>query len=253
MVGLPSVRRYEAAGFRAWPAERVSYDGSWQWRLTPGHPTRRPNCVVPLDPGDTRDIAGRISRAEKQFQAAGVSFVVKETPLCPPELLDYLRGSGWKAEGESSVQTVHLGDEVAPTTLEIIPSHDINLFVDACQQVQGDVAAPQEAMRQLFGRLEPEAGMFILSDGNGHARAVTLCVHDGNLAGLQQVAVAKGERRRGYGFEMTAAALKWAKLRGATTAWLQVETANEPAIQLYRKFGFSEIYRYRYWHRETVE
>ena len=49
---LPIVRRFEAAGFRAWPATSVQYDGAWSVRLTGGHPAKRLNSVNPLDPGD---------------------------------------------------------------------------------------------------------------------------------------------------------------------------------------------------------
>lgn len=249
MASLPAVRRFEAAGFRAWPAEIVEYDGSWQRRLTPGHPTRRPNCVVPLDPGDIRDIGGRIMRAEERYAAAGVPLVVKETPLCPVEVVEWLKAQGWAPEAEASVQTAPLGDQTLAGGMDIIPSHDVALFVEACREVEGNGRTPPEAMQRLFAALEPEAGMFISSDSHAKPQAVTLCVHDGNLAGLQQVAVAAGQRRKGLGFAITAAALRWARLRGATTAWLQVEVANEPAQALYRKFGFSEIYRYRYWRR----
>ncbi|RWF09009.1 MAG: GNAT family N-acetyltransferase, partial [Mesorhizobium sp.] len=38
---LAIVRRYEAAGFRAWPAAAVHYDGTWVVRLTAGHPAKR--------------------------------------------------------------------------------------------------------------------------------------------------------------------------------------------------------------------
>ena len=48
----PIVRRFEAAGFRAWPAAAVHYDGTWVMRLTAGHPAKRLNSVNPLDPGD---------------------------------------------------------------------------------------------------------------------------------------------------------------------------------------------------------
>jgi hypothetical protein len=34
---LATVRRYEAAGFRAWPAASVLYDGTWLIRLTAGN------------------------------------------------------------------------------------------------------------------------------------------------------------------------------------------------------------------------
>ncbi|TIU15748.1 MAG: GNAT family N-acetyltransferase, partial [Mesorhizobium sp.] len=54
---LAIVRRYEAAGFRAWPAAAVHYDGTWVVRLTAGHPAKRLNSVNPLDPGDIQHIA----------------------------------------------------------------------------------------------------------------------------------------------------------------------------------------------------
>ncbi|KAB2945179.1 MAG: GNAT family N-acetyltransferase, partial [Rhizobiaceae bacterium] len=42
------------------------------------------------------------------------------------------------------------------------------------------------------------------------------------------------------------AALRWARLKGARRAWLQVEASNLPAFGLYRDLGFGEVYRYHY-------
>lgn len=253
MASLPAVRRLEAAGFRAWPAETVEYEGSWQKRLTPGHATRRANCLVPLDPGDIRDIGERIGRVEAWYAAAGMSMVVKQTPLCPGQVVDWLGNNGWCSEGEVSVQTVSLSDYAQVAGLDMIPSHDVVRFVDACIVVEGSRSrTPRAAMERLFGALQPETGMFILGETSDHPKAVALCVHDGDLAGLQQVAVAAEERRQGLGRQITVAALKWARLRGAVTGWLQVETGNAPALALYADLGFKESYRYRYWRREKT-
>lgn len=249
MASLPAVRRLEAAGFRAWPAATVEYEGSWQKRLTPGHPTRRPNCLVPLDPGDTRDIAARVAEVEAWYAKAGQPLIIKETPLCPPSLIALLADNGWQSEGEVLVQTASLADYAQMQGLDMIPSHDVSRFVEACAIVEGTGKTPREAMQRLFGALQPEAGMFILGETSAQPQAVALCVHDGELAGIQQVAVAAGERQRGYGTQITVAALKWGRLRGATTGWLQVEAANLPARKLYEKLGFQDVYRYRYWRR----
>ena len=40
--------------------------------------------------------------------------------------------------------------------------------------------------------------------------------------------------------------MRWAREQGAMRAYLQVVAANEPAIALYRGFGFREAYRYDY-------
>ena len=59
--------------------------------------------------------------------------------------------------------------------------------------------------------------------------------------GVGKTAIAEGLARR-----IVLSALKWARLRGARQAWLQVEAANRPARRLYEAIGFSEVYRYHY-------
>ena len=53
-------------------------------------------------------------------------------------------------------------------------------------------------------------------------------------------------RGQGHGRSLVLSALKWARLRGARQAWLQVEAANQPALALYRSLGFEEVYPYHY-------
>src|ERR1700744_3243571 len=88
---LPLVRRLEAVGFRAWPASSVQYDGSWQVRLTAGHPSKRLNSIVPLDPAAHLDVEIRLEKAQRKFEAYGRPMVMRETPLAPPVLMDLLR------------------------------------------------------------------------------------------------------------------------------------------------------------------
>ncbi|NTU79571.1 MAG: GNAT family N-acetyltransferase, partial [Chloroflexales bacterium] len=42
----------------------------------------------------------------------------------------------------------------------------------------------------------------------------------------------------------------WARERGATRAYLQVFSANAPALRLYERLGFSTLYPY--WYRERA-
>jgi ribosomal protein S18 acetylase RimI-like enzyme len=43
--------------------------------------------------------------------------------------------------------------------------------------------------------------------------------------------------------------LRWARLRGARKAWLQVIAANHGAVALYETMGFGVIYDYAYWRK----
>jgi len=54
-------------------------------------------------------------------------------------------------------------------------------------------------------------------------------------------------RNRGYGRQLVLDLLSWGKERGARIAYLQVMLDNAPALRLYSKVGFEEIYRY--WYR----
>ena len=63
------------------------------------------------------------------------------------------------------------------------------------------------------------------------------------------LAVRADRRRQGLGIEILSSALRWARMRGARTAWLQVVAENAEALALYRKMGFEEVYRYAYWRK----
>src|SRR5690606_34782108 len=78
---LPVVRRFEAAGARAWPATSVYYDGAWAVRLTASHPAKRLNSINPLDPGDDGNLPERIARLGREFEAYGRPLTFRMSPL----------------------------------------------------------------------------------------------------------------------------------------------------------------------------
>jgi len=242
---LGLVRRFEAAGFRAWPAASVHYDGTWVIRLTAGHTAKRLNSVNPLDPNDARDIAERVARAARRFEAYGRPVVFRMSPLAGGALAAHLDALGWDRFDESLVMAMPLTDETVGTGMDQIPLKDMNRFVTAAISVHGSNPAVRPGLSEIINAIEPETGLFVIEDGERPA-ASGICVQDGELAGLFEIATAAGLQRRGHGRRLVLSALKWAKLRGATTAWLQVDADNESALRLYRALGFREIYRYHY-------
>lgn len=248
-ANLPLVRRLEAVGFRAWPAASVVYDGSWQVRLTGGHPSKRLNCVVPLDPSDHRDLDLRLVKAEKRFADYGRTLFLRETPLAPASMLAHMEKAGWEPFETADVMTVDLSGLELPDTLDYLPSHDIGRFADACLQVAEEDAGLKPALAEILSAIKPPSGFFMKQDPGNGAVATVLCVQDNDLAGILSLAVAQSHRREGLGTEMLSSALRWARISGGRTAWLQVEASNEAAIALYQRFGFSRAYSYRYWRK----
>lgn len=242
---LAIVRRYEAAGFRAWPAAAVHYDGTWLVRLTAGHPAKRLNSINPLDPADIRNIEDRIARAARRFEAYGRPLTFRMSPLSGPAIAAHLDRAGWSVFAESLVMRLSLDDELVDGAMDQIPLKDIGRFVNASMVVHGFDPSLGAGLSEIIGGIQPEAGLFILQQDEKPV-ATAICVHDNDLAGLFEIATSEAERGKGFGRRLILSSLKWARLRGARQAWLQVEASNEDALRLYRKMGFKEVYRYHY-------
>ena len=243
---LPTVRRLEAVGFRAWPAALAVYDGSWLIRLTPGHESKRLNSVNPLDPSDCGSIETRLERAARRFADHGLALIIRQTPLAPPELVAHMDAAGWPAFAETIVMTADIPPNDTSEAIEHLPLRDVGRFVDARIRLSGEDGKARPALIEIIQSIKPESGLFLFDTPDDGPTAVSLAVHDSDLAGILQVTVAKDMRRQGVGASIVNASLRWARLRGARKAWLAVECDNAAALGLYRKFGFREAYRYVY-------
>jgi len=242
---LAIVRRFEAAGFRAWPATTVHYDGAWAVRLTGGHPARRLNSINPLDPGDDANLTERIARAIRKFGAYGRPATFRMSPLAPTRLVSHLDTLGWSRHSESLVMRAPLDDTLVADAMHQIPLKDMGRFIGAAIAIGSLDPALRPGLSEVISSITPSAGLFV-SENDGQPISTAICVRDGELAGLFEVATTASKRGRGNGRRTVLSALKWARAGGARTAWLQVEADNGPAIGLYRSLGFTEIYSYHY-------
>ena len=242
---LALVRRIEALAFRAWPAATSFYDGSWLVRLTAGHPSRRLNSINPLDRMDAAGIEGRVARLSHRFSAYDREPTFRRTPLAPPALFDWLDEREWETEGETRVLVADAARLPTDEALDRVPLGDVGLFVEAALAVRPRDMRYKSGLTEVLTAIHPPKGMFTLHE-NGAPVATALCVHDGDFAGLFEVAVREDRRGRGLGRAVTLAAMRWARLRGATRFWCQVEADNRPASALYAAMGLEERYRYHY-------
>ena len=242
---LPLVRRFEAAGFRAWPATSVQYDGAWAIRLTGGHPAKRLNSINPLDPGDHANLRERIARAGSRFAAYGRPLTFRLSPLASHRIVEHLDSEGWRSFAHSLIMRVRLDEALVRDALHQIPLKDMGRFIGAAIAIGNIDPRLRPGLSDVINSIQPEAGLFVLQEDDQPV-STAICVQDGDLAGLFEVATEESMRGKGYGRRTLLSALKWAHARGARTAWLQVEASNESAIGLYRSMGFEEVYQYHY-------
>ncbi|WP_458461280.1 GNAT family N-acetyltransferase, partial [Paenibacillus sp.] len=71
--------------------------------------------------------------------------------------------------------------------------------------------------------------------------------------GLYDIITDANFRNQGLAEQMILHLLHWAKKQGATSSFLQVVANNAPALKLYAKLGYSEIYSYWYRVKEWKE
>jgi ribosomal protein S18 acetylase RimI-like enzyme len=244
-LDLAVVRRFEAAGFRAWPAALVQYDGAWAIRLTAGHPAKRLNSINPLDPVDVGNLDARIERASRHFEAYERVPTFRISPLAGKALSGHLDAEGWTRFAESLVMRLDLDRADLSTAIDQIPLKDVARFVAASLAVREADQAMRAGLTEIIASIEPEAGLFVHESGDRPV-ASAICVHHRDLAGLFEVATRTADRQHGHARRLVLSALKWARQRGARHAWLQVEADNRAALALYRALGFEELYRYHY-------
>jgi N-acetylglutamate synthase len=241
-------RRVEEASLSAWPAiDQILVDG-WVVRLSNGY-TKRANSVVPLYPSLGRYLWIQVERCEHIYASRGLPPIFRLVDFCAPEGLDALL----EQRGFQRLDGTH----VLCRELEHAPPVPLESMVVVRQPLDtwlGDYASASELdleknliHRQILERISADVGYFSLYSSQDELLATGLAVHDGSFVGLFDIVTPAAYRRRGFATILIEAMLGWGHGKGATTAYLQVVTANDPARQLYRKLGFTGLYHY--WYR----
>ena len=168
----------------------------------PAIDSKRLNSVNPLDPSDSRDIEIRLEKAAKRFSDYGRPLTVRQTPLTPPQLIAYMDEQRWPVFSESIVMMARY----SPNDHDGIdrPSADAR-----CRPFRrcpaADLRREQPGARpgsdRVINAIKPECGLFLIEAQDDGPIAVSLAVHDNDLAGILQVAVVRerppsGRRQR---------------------------------------------------------
>lgn len=238
------VRALENHSKHAWPAPEVVQVNGWEVRFAPGSRSRRVNCVTPIAPVDGK-IEDTFGLARKLCAERDLPCTLRVTPLGGQELADWLAAHNKSASVDATaVQVAPLGG-LPPAESGVILSDQLNDQWLAGLAASGADIAERELIGRLLARVsDPQAFACIIE--KDEPVAVGRAVSGHGLAGIFHIATAKHARRQGHGRKIVNALMHWAREQNAMRAYLQVVAANEPAITLYRGFGFREAYRYDY-------
>lgn len=234
----------EAATLWAWPPERTAGVGGWLLRQG-STATRRQNSVqtftftgeVPLDRA--------IAEVEAWYARHQRLACFQLTDRSLPEGLDAaLAERRYRLESPSDVL-------VRPLTTAIPEPPAVTLEGRATAFVMAAVAdshwssAERAARAKLFARIRRPLTFAVRAAG-GLPVAGGLAVVDGQLVGIFSMRTSPIARRSGHARAVLDRLLGWGRAMGATTAYLQVEGENTPALALYRTAGFARLYGYHY-------
>lgn len=244
--GLPLVRQLEAIGARSWPASSTRFDGAWATRLTASHPSKRLNCVTPLDRVDLGDMDKRMAMIERRFESFGRPVTFRLSPLASPDLERLLDREGWHVFDTTDVMMMDLTEADLSSALSQLPLADRSKWIDQSIAMGGVGADTKPGVAELLGRIRGQYGLFLTETKGGEPLAAVLAVRLGAVVGIFQMLSNPRQRRAGHARQILRSALLWGRQAGAIRAWLQVAVENEAAQALYRSEGFQPVYRYDY-------
>jgi GNAT superfamily N-acetyltransferase len=240
------IRRFEEISNNAWPAlQTLQYDG-WTLRFAHGV-TKRSNSVSLLYPSQ-KDAGEKIDFCESVYRHQGIVPCFKITEIAQPGDIDQrLSDRGYFIHSYISFQTSALNETCKPDIPGLAVESDLNPawigeFIRMNRFDSARLPVYEAIMRQV---MTPKC---LVSVQEGvKTVAVGLGVLEGAFVGIFDLVVDPDFRQKGLARKVMDAILFWGAQNGAATAYLQVLTDNEPALQLYRSMGFREIYRY--WYR----
>lgn len=246
---ITTIREIEEAALNAWPAHQQKlYDG-WLLRFANGY-TKRANSVMPVY-RSVLDVDEKIDHCEEVYRQMGLPPVFRLTPLAEENLDVVLAGRGYQKLDPTRVMILDLAAWEA-SSLPKTPCRELPLeqWMGVFSEISGSLVEKQPAHAEILrGILSP----YIMTalEISGRWVACGLGVLERDWFGLFDIVTHRAYRQQGLGTQLVAGLLHWAKAQGAQKSYLQVMENNIPALGLYTKLGYADIYGY--WYRVPAD
>lgn len=246
---IDHIRQIEEAGMNAWPAhQQMLYDG-WLLRFANGY-TKRANSVMPVYES-TLAVDKKIDYAEAIYRQMGLPPVFRLTPLAERKLDLVIEGRGYKKLHPTRVLTLPLVDWDSPTHQEnLIRELPLDQWMGVFSEISGSLVEKQPAHAQILRNIiNPYFAAALEISGKWVACGFGVLERD--WFGLFDIVTHPDYRQHGFGTQLVAGMLRWAKSQGAKKSYLQVMENNAPALGLYAKLEYADAYGY--WYRVPVD
>lgn len=241
-----NVEALERACLEAWPARKREQHFGWEFCATDGR-SGRANAIWPLA-WTGRDLGDAIEMASDWSVAHGIAptFKLADGATQPVHLAQALADNRFSPEIETLVMTREIGAATAAPSVELHAHAHDDIWSPLRESAPDEADAAER--RDIVERITAQR-RFALVRLDGKPAAVGLGVLTGDAVGLYLMRTAPWARRRGFARDIVNALMDWGASSGARRAYLQVERANQAAIDLYANEGFELQYQYRYWRR----
>jgi N-acetylglutamate synthase len=238
--------RVEESCLNTWPALQQAHYGGWVLRFSGGF-TRRANSANALSctlaAGD-RFFADVEALYRYQRQPA----IYRLTSLIGGDTDRCLAARGYAKEGRSLVLYHEFGPIAHAFDPAVrLPARPSPAWFAAMAALQP--YAPREAAlyRRIVSAVPvPTAFAMLVEEDHDQPAALAYGAVHRSILCYVSVVTDPGRRRRGHARRVLASLAAWAAEEGASAACLEVEADNSPALALYERLGFRELYRYHY-------
>lgn len=241
------IRSIEEMSLNAWPAlQTMVYDG-WSIRFSNGY-TKRANSVNPIGESLEDNVHHKISYCENRFYERGLRPAFKMTEAARPGDLDrILAGNGYMEIDRTSVQVLPLSATREPSVNAVRRDEELtDDWLNGFCALNMQQERHKRTMQQMLALIVPKTCFVSLCE----KKTVVSCglgVVDRGFVGIFDIVTHEDYRNRGFGEQLMLHLLQWGHANGAAHAYLQVMQNNMPALRLYAKLGFREVYQY--WYR----
>ncbi|MBM3619735.1 MAG: GNAT family N-acetyltransferase [Alphaproteobacteria bacterium] len=250
MTSPADIATLEHLGFNAWPALRVVVQGNWLLRFANGY-TKRANSVnaLGLERGvPAPELERRVDAAEALYRRQGIASTFKLSPLMDRGLDAVLAARGYTYLDDTLMMVADLtrgpGAVAMPSGVDVAIERGA-VWSRTYSGFNNVPAARQSIHDRMLDSLVPVGG-FALATDDGAPVAAGLGVLEGEHVGLFDIVADPARRRAGHGRRVVEGIMAWGRALGATKAYLMVVAANAPAIALYERLGYREVYRSHY-------